>query len=215
MIAEKRGELRPYVGDRVSVGKKELVVMKKDADLTYGWEKPLLTLSDGRMYHWREYRLLEEDAESVFMQKTLDHIRRVEENLRVFSKNLLDRGVRHDNSKFSHEERDRFIACTPVLERVQYGTPEYDQAKAELGDALKHHYENNDHHPEHHESGITGMNLLQLVEMFLDWEAATHRMKDGDLEKSIEHNQQRFSISPDLVQILKNTARDLFPKTTS
>lgn len=33
---------------------------------------------------------------------------------------------------------------------------------------LDHHYQNNDHHPEHFELGINGMNLLQLLEMLAD-----------------------------------------------
>lgn len=59
--------------------------------------------------------------------------------------------------------------------------------------------------PEH---GIHGMTLLDLVEMFCDWKAATLRHKDGDIRRSIELNQKRFGYSDDLKRILLNTVED-------
>ena len=54
------------------------------------------------------------------------------------------------------------------------------------------------------------MNLVDLVEMFCDWLASTQRMAKGDIYKSIEHAQERFGLSDDLVAILRNTAKDVF-----
>jgi hypothetical protein len=56
-----------------------------------------------------------------------------------------------------------------------------------------------------HQSSINNMNLFDLLEMMVDWMAATQRHADGDIEKSIEINQERFSMSPQLVEIFKNT----------
>lgn len=53
--------------------------------------------------------------------------------------------------------------------------------------------------------GIRGMSLLDVLEMLCDWKAATLRHKDGDILRSIEHNQKRFGYSDDLKQILLNT----------
>lgn len=39
-----------------------------------------------------------------------------------------------------------------------------------------------------------------------DWKAASMRHEDGDIRKSIEKNTKRFNLSPQLVNILKNTA---------
>lgn len=61
------------------------------------------------------------------------------------------------------------------------------------------------------ESSVGNMNLLDLVEMFCDWKAATMRHDDGNLRKSIAHNAVRFGINPQLVKIMENTA-DLFDK---
>jgi hypothetical protein len=55
-------------------------------------------------------------------------------------------------------------------------------------------------------STINEMNLLQLVEMFCDWKAATLRHNNGNLRKSIEHNAVRFGMAEQLERIFENTA---------
>lgn len=54
-------------------------------------------------------------------------------------------------------------------------------------------------------SSINKMNLFDLLEMFIDWTAASQRHADGDINKSIEINTARFALSPQLVEIFKNT----------
>jgi hypothetical protein len=53
--------------------------------------------------------------------------------------------------------------------------------------------------------GLSGMTLVDLVEMLCDWKAATLRHADGDIRKSIEGNQKRFGYSDELKQIMLNT----------
>lgn len=55
-------------------------------------------------------------------------------------------------------------------------------------------------------SPVNEMNLLQLVEMFCDWKAATLRHNNGNLRKSIEHNAGRFGMAEQLEHIFENTA---------
>lgn len=55
------------------------------------------------------------------------------------------------------------------------------------------------------ESNINGMNLFDLIEMIVDWYAATKRHNDGDIHKSLEINKERFGISDQLQRILENT----------
>src|SRR5690606_34088097 len=105
-------------------------------------------------------------------------------------------------------EKSEFDRLTPILKELQYGSDEYKASLSELQVALKHHYENNSHHPEHYENGVDGMDLLDLVEMFMDWKAATERTKDGSISKSIEFNKDRFKMSEQLVSIFKNTVRN-------
>ena len=76
--------------------------------------------------------------------------------------------------------------------------------------ALDNHYETNRHHPEHYKHGVDGMDLIDLVEMLCDWKAATERHADGNIDKSILINKDRFGISDQLVKILQNTVKRYF-----
>lgn len=49
------------------------------------------------------------------------------------------------------------------------------------------------------------MNLVDIVEMFLDWFAATKRHNNGNIRTSIEINKDRFNLSEDLAQVFINT----------
>lgn len=60
------------------------------------------------------------------------------------------------------------------------------------------------------EAPINGMSLFDVLEMLLDWKAATERMKDGgDIRKSVDINRDRFKISPQLENILRNTIEEM------
>jgi hypothetical protein len=76
--------------------------------------------------------------------------------------------------------------------------------------AREHHYSKNRHHPEFHKEGIDGMDLFDLIEMLVDWKAATERNKNGNIRKSIDINTERFKISPQLKKILENTVNRNF-----
>ena len=139
---------------------------------------------------------------------TLLHIKRVSQLLNEAAVKLIERGNVHDNSKLEEPEKADFDRLTPLLKTLTYGSEEYKASLVELQVALKHHYANNSHHPEHYENGVNGMDLLDLVEMFMDWKAATERTKDGSISKSIEFNKDRFKMSEQLVSIFKNTVRN-------
>ena len=140
---------------------------------------------------------------------TLDHMRKVQRNLNGFLLELLVRSEIHDNSKLESPEKEIFDQVTPKLRGLTYGSDEYKAAIAELGEALTHHYANNSHHPEHYPNGVNGMSLLDLVEMFCDWKAASERHADGDFAKSLEISRKRFGISDQLAEIFENTRRAL------
>jgi len=57
---------------------------------------------------------------------------------------------------------------------------------------------------------VDGMTLLDVLEMLLDWKAATERMKGGgDIRRSLQINTERFNLSPQLVSILANTIEEM------
>lgn len=142
---------------------------------------------------------------AICIAETQKHVRAVQKNLNVFVKALLHRGESHDNSKFEEPELTIFAENTPKLATVEYGTPEYAALLEEVKPAIEHHYAKNSHHPEHFPNGIEGMTLIDLMEMLADWEAATARNKNGNIRRSLEVNAERYGISPQLQQILKNT----------
>lgn len=140
---------------------------------------------------------------------TLLHIKRVSELLTSAAMVLMTRAMVHDDSKLESPEKEYFDEFTPKLKGSTYGSEEYKSFLAELKVGLDHHYQNNSHHPEHYQNGISGMDLFDLIEMFFDWKAAGERHADGDIYKSIEINKGRFAMSDQMVDVFTNTARNL------
>jgi hypothetical protein len=140
---------------------------------------------------------------------TLDHIDKVDENIRAMTRNLSARRWSHDLSKLESPEKEIFAEVSPLLSALVYGSDEYMAMLAKLKPALDHHYQSNSHHPEHWPSGINDMSLLDIMEMLADWKAAGERYKNGNLADSITFNIKRFNISEQLGTILVNTAKEL------
>lgn len=203
--------------------------------------------------------LKEKSAEA----ETRKHIMRVNALLLEVIQDLAHRAAVHDQSKLEEPEAGMFAAFTERLHGMSYSADpdsEYQKClsamRGEGLDPLQHHYDNNDHHPEHvpllkckaceavyvdcnieadsddekvcpacdktqyrsvlepHIS-VEGMTLLGVIEMLCDWKAAGERHHDGNIFKSIEINTKRFSLSPQLVKILTNTAASLWPPEPS
>lgn len=140
---------------------------------------------------------------------TFRHIERVRNLLNIAIKELLNRAEKHDQSKLQEPEVALFTEYTPKLASTTYGSQEYEDLKKAIKPALDHHYANNRHHPEHHKNGLDDMNLIDLLEMLLDWKAASERHNNGNIRKSIEINGDRFNMSPQLIRIFENTVKDL------
>ena len=145
---------------------------------------------------------------------TQKHIDLVNENGKKFCDKFLERLTHHDASKLEEPEHKYFDKGTPQLQSSTYGEKSYDDAKARIKPGLDHHYANNDHHPEHFgEQGISGMNLYQLLEMWIDWTAAVKRHSDGNIFNSLMYNKDRpeFHMDDQVFNILMNTATEDFP----
>ena len=138
--------------------------------------------------------------------ETYEHIQKVQHFIQIMVKDLLERALKHDQSKLASPEVELFTELTPLLSSMTYGSKEFEESKKKLGPALEHHYANNRHHPEHFPEGIEGMNLLDLIEMFCDWKASSMRHNDGNLLKSVEINAKRFKMTKQLTRIFENTA---------
>ncbi len=138
---------------------------------------------------------------------TLKHSLRVGELMGQPISELVTRSTQHDRSKTEEPELAVFNEFTPKLQHSTYGSDEYKDFLAAMKPALDHHYAVSRHHPEHFAEGVSGMTLVDLVEMLADWKAATERHADGSLIKSLPIQKDRFGISDQLDQILWNTAR--------
>ena len=142
-------------------------------------------------------------------EDTVAHIKRVQQLIDICRDNLGIRAANHDLSKLKEPEKSGFDKYTPLLKGSTYGSDEYKTFLVGLGETLKHHYANNSHHPEHYMDGMAGMTLLDLIEMFCDWKAATERHADGSLDRSIGINKDRFKYNEMLERIFQNTRREL------
>lgn len=123
--------------------------------------------------------------------------------LKCVVSDLLRRAMMHDSSKFSDEEQ-----LLLNNHRVDITDPNYSEVLRQLAEVLKHHYANNDHHPEHFKDGIVGMNLIQLVEMVADWQSCC-KMNGTNIEEMLKIQKIRFNISEDLLNIIRNTFKAL------
>lgn len=139
-----------------------------------------------------------------------------------FAFRLMYRAIIHDLSKLRPCELKGFVKSIHLLSKSTYGSDEYFAALKDIEGPIHEHYKANRHHPEHfffdeestpesikEEVNLSKMDLIDLVEMYCDWEAAVRKHKDGDLSKSLGTNKKRFKISDDLHQIMVNTLKKL------
>jgi len=144
------------------------------------------------------------------MRETVKHVRRVGNLMLDAVQNLQRRAMAHDNSKFEADEFESFAQETPGLRALTYGSPEYREALGRIKPAIELHYKRNRHHPEHFpDPGIHRMDLLDLIEMLADWQAATERHADGSLARSIAQNAERFGYDDRFACLLARTAANL------
>ena len=137
----------------------------------------------------------------------LEHKEKVLRELEKFTFVLGYRGMVHDDSKLLEPEKSMFDEYIPKLKDFDFGSDEYNDALKDMGSALKHHYENNKHHPEHFEFGINDMNLYDVIEMFCDWLVAA-RTKGNELD--FDYLQSRFDMTYQLRSIFENTVKTLW-----
>lgn len=150
------------------------------------------------------------DKQKITNYETLKHIEQVMALLSVVQHDLSKRMFTHDRSKLVSPELEMFEEVTDDLSSLTYGSDEYRAQLERMREGpLAHHYAMNRHHPEHYPNGIEGMNLMDVIEMVSDWVAATQRHNDGCIDKSLDINEKRFNIEPQLMQVIRNTVPHL------
>lgn len=142
--------------------------------------------------------------------EVLKHIALVRALMYKMIQELNGRACEHDKSKLESPEAEVFADNFEALAKVEYGSPEYTELLKKVQPAIDHHYAKNRHHPQHHPNGVDDMDLIDLCEMLCDWMASTEKNKNGNIHRSIQLNTERFNLSPQLAQILKNTVDRYF-----
>lgn len=172
----------------------------------------MLSIRYNKQYHDRYARRygfvsVEEYTEQDYVEDTQRHIQDVQVLLGRFITQLHLRAEVHDATKLQHPEKEILRKHSHELDKCSYGDESYMFHLEKVQEAIQHHYKHNNHHPEHYENGIRGMNLLDVVEMFFDW-CASAKKHGNSIESSIGIGQERFDISDDLTQIFTNTAKE-------
>ena len=153
---------------------------------------------------------MESDKTILGKLETIKHIHRVRELLHLMILRLDERAKNHDWSKLESPQAEIFGEYGPELGKVEYGSEEYQKLLEKVKPAIESHYSQERHHPEHHKDGVNDMTLLDLIEMLVDWRAATERNRNGNIRKSIEHNKARYGLSDQLARIFENTVKEEF-----
>lgn len=139
---------------------------------------------------------------------TLAHIHRVQYHLGKVTDLLTVRGDEHDQSKLGPVEKPLIDALAPQLEAVEYGSDDYKAVQEKYADFYRIHYAQGRHHPQRFEDGIAGMNLVDIMEMFCDWKAASER-NGNEFARSVEIGIERFKVEPQFAAILRNSVEVL------
>ena len=121
---------------------------------------------------------------------------------------LKERADNHDNSKYDKEEKEVFESIDNI-KREDFDSYEeyYNCTKPLIQKALDHHYAKNRHHPEHFEHGVEDMNLLDILEMVVDWDSSA---SCRGTELDTDYSFKRFKITPQLQKIILNTLKILY-----
>lgn len=153
---------------------------------------------------------IDADAAKRYMRNLTEHIALVGGYLQMVIATLASRIIEHDQSKWGDEEFDPYARQQPAFEKATYGSEEYIACCRAIKPAIVHHLAVNRHHPEFHgEAGVTGMNLIDVVEMTCDWMAASRRGGGTLAGLNLSSNFARFGIDGQLGTIITNTVQAL------
>ena len=150
------------------------------------------------------------------LRKMLTHTQGVALRLAKVCNELMTRACTHDASKFLEEDLDRHLKSAEIKRQLyekcgmRYGDDRDKQFRKEYKDLAEGHACRNRHHVEHHTHGIWDMDLVDVLEMLVDWcQSAEDWGEDIEENNSIGKNAKKYGIEPQLTCILRNTVRNL------
>ena len=143
------------------------------------------------------------------VQAIYEHQQKVGSVMQKVICELMDRALKHDDSKFATQQlRDNLVTLPDKWKLQQQGhgyhSPEQEEHRKRFAPEIHRHRSAHPHHPEHFGNNVNKMDLIDLMEMLCDWYVAA-----PDIDQSIRENSRDYKIDPHISQILKNTARKL------
>lgn len=120
---------------------------------------------------------------------------------------LQQRALLHDLSKFQLDEFAGIVEINQVAREHRIDSPEY---KASIqAEAVKLHWSRNPHHPEFYPGGIKDMSLLDLVEMVIDWRAASETYGRTSFSESLRIQRERFMMTDEQYHFIQLIAEEI------
>jgi len=99
----------------------------------------------------------------------------------------------HDQSKLGVDEFSGFVEIHHVARENPIGSPDYEAAMR-TAPCIAHHFAENSHHPEHH-GKTERMGWLDIIEMVLDWKAASDVYGNTTLRDGLEYQFSRHGFT--------------------
>ena len=123
----------------------------------------------------------------------------------------------HDSSKYSEEEFDAYrVNFHPTRSEQQADDDAKEIARINFEEAWKHHYENNDHHPnfwyDYKNKVSRDMSLGAIIHMLCDWEAMSMKFHTNTLEWFEKADKERNLMSDNTLKIVTELVNRLFSK---
>ena len=146
------------------------------------------------------------DKIKKFNRDQIEHVRIVQEQILGFCHTLIFEAFQHDQSKWSDEEYDAFVASRESLRGSKDGTDE-DYQKHLKGEAIQHHILNNSHHPEYWDKIGETMPLHEIIAMFFDWRSRSLQRKSS-MDDFWKYNIDKLKNQPHAVPIVEAMKRE-------
>ena len=133
------------------------------------------------------------------------HRMAVQHGLNSISSELEKRAIVHDESKFRLDEFDGFVRVNAAARKHEFGS---DELKAVLKSetCVDLHKGRNAHHPEHHDD-IANMSFLDIIEMTIDWWAASVTYGQTKLKDSLPVLLGRYEFTEGQVWLIKQVVK--------
>lgn len=136
------------------------------------------------------------------------HIRTVQRFFTVITNKLNQRSMQHDLSKLNKDEFTGFVEVNQIARTHPYPSPEYTKS-LKNNKTIELHFSRNSHHPEFYPNGIEDMSFCDILEMVIDWKAASETYGNTDMETVLLTQQERFDLKEKHIWLIRLILEEL------